>query len=306
MLMAEAEDLFAAWGKVNPTLYAAWETKPGYAAWNAYWAETLTAHLGKLEALCATEKGFTASGATAGELQLFAYLYQMTLVKADCLASAPKVAAWFAALGADERVTAVTSGASPFGDFAQYFIAPPPEPTLEFLYFPLYAKGLGPALNLAFSGLPWKGPKALGWTAAEWGPLKESGEPPFGQLPLLRTGGPAGSLSQCIAIVNYVARKAGPVLEGADEREVALSQMLMAEGEDLYNAWGKVNPTGRRGAGGHAVPDARCGPQAGPDALDCRRRRCRAAPLEELALKVQYPGVATGIESDLANRAGLL
>ena len=127
MLMAEAEDLFAAWGKVNPTLYAAWETKPGYAAWNAFWAETLVAHLAKLEVLCATEKGFTASGATAGELQLFAYLYQMTLVKADCLASAPKVAAWFAVLGADERVTAVTSGASPFGDFAQYFIAPPAE-----------------------------------------------------------------------------------------------------------------------------------------------------------------------------------
>ena len=123
--------------------------------------------------------------------------------------------------------------------------ATPPDapPTLEYLYFPLYAKGLGPALNLAFSGLSWKGPKELGWSASDWGALKASGEPPFGQLPLLRTGGPAGTISQCIAIVNYVARKAGPKLEGAHEREVALSQMLMSEAEDLFSAWGKVQPT---------------------------------------------------------------
>jgi len=114
---------------------------------------------------------------------------------------------------------------------------------MEFYYFPLFARGLGPALCLEISGLKWKGPKELGWSAAEWGALKASGEPPFGQLPMLRTGGLAGSLSQSIAIVNYVARKAGSALEGTDDREMALSQMLMSEADDLYSQLGKAQPT---------------------------------------------------------------
>ena len=32
---------------------------------------------------------------------------------------------------------------------------------LEIKYFPLMAKGLGPVLNIAVSGLPWKGAKEL-------------------------------------------------------------------------------------------------------------------------------------------------
>ena len=30
-------------------------------------------------------------------------------------------------------------------------------------YFPIYAKGLGPAIVAEMSGLPWEGPGSLGW-----------------------------------------------------------------------------------------------------------------------------------------------
>ena len=122
MLIAEAEDIWSMVGKVCPTMYADFSTKPGYAAYDKFWAESLPAHLAKLEALCTAAKGFSASGATAGELQLFGYLYQCSLVKADFLASAPKVAAWFATLAADERVKSVVAGESSFGTLNQYIV----------------------------------------------------------------------------------------------------------------------------------------------------------------------------------------
>ena len=39
--------------------------------------------------------------------------------------------------------------------------SPPMSSPLEIKYFPLMAKGLGPVLNIAVSGLPWKGAKEL-------------------------------------------------------------------------------------------------------------------------------------------------
>ena len=47
-------------------------------------------------------------------------------------------------------------------------------------------QGLGPALVAEMSGLPWKGPKDLGFTKEKWQKeIKESGRPPFKQLPML-------------------------------------------------------------------------------------------------------------------------
>lgn len=43
---------------------------------------------------------------------------------------------------------------------------------LRLYYFPLLAKGLGPAIVAEMSGLPWQGPKDLGFTRDDWPKLK--------------------------------------------------------------------------------------------------------------------------------------
>ena len=58
----------------------------------------------------------------------------------------------------------------------------------EWLFTSIH-QGLGPALVAEMSGLPWKGPKDLGFTKDQWyNEFKESGRPPFKQLPLLVSG----------------------------------------------------------------------------------------------------------------------
>jgi len=106
-------------------------------------------------------------------------------------------------------------------------------------YFPLLAKGLGPALCAELSGLEWKGNSDTGFAMAKWGELKDTGKPPFGQLPLLEANGI--NVGQSVAIVNYIGRLAGT--EGKDDAEYAMSQMLLAEGEDLYALMQKFQPT---------------------------------------------------------------
>lgn len=110
---------------------------------------------------------------------------------------------------------------------------------MKLTYFPVMAKGLGPALVCEFSGLPWVGPKDLGFTMEGWGDLKASGKCPFGQLPLLEADGL--NIGQCLAIVNYVGKKAGT--EGKFPEEFTMSQALIAEAEDLYSSLQKVQPT---------------------------------------------------------------
>ena len=57
-------------------------------------------------------------------------------------------------------------------------------PRFEIRYFPLLAKGLGPALVAEHSGLPWSGSETLGFSIErDWATLKP--RTPFGQLPLL-------------------------------------------------------------------------------------------------------------------------
>ncbi len=102
------------------------------------------------------------------------------------------------------------------------------------IYFPLMAKGLGPALVAEFSGLPWRGPRTLPWDSSEWrgdDGYKASGESPLGQLPLLEMDGVR--MSQTTAIINHIAHRVGGELEGATSAAFAVSQMLLAEGEDL-------------------------------------------------------------------------
>merc|ERR1712113_850527 len=48
-------------------------------------------------------------------------------------------------------------------------------------------------------------------------------------------------IGQTTAICNYIGRASG--LEGKDDQEFAMSQMLVAEGEDLYALMQKYQPT---------------------------------------------------------------
>eukprot|EP00746_Dinoflagellata_sp_MGD_P013959 gnl/MRDRNA2_/MRDRNA2_130374_c0_seq1.p1 gnl/MRDRNA2_/MRDRNA2_130374_c0~~gnl/MRDRNA2_/MRDRNA2_130374_c0_seq1.p1 ORF type:complete len:248 (-),score=53.35 gnl/MRDRNA2_/MRDRNA2_130374_c0_seq1:58-801(-) len=110
---------------------------------------------------------------------------------------------------------------------------------MKLIYFPVMAKGLGPALVAELSGLPWQGPKDIPFTRADWPALKASGKPPFGQLPILQDG--ELNVGQSIAIVNYIGKKAKT--EGKTNEEYVMSQMLLSEGEDLYENLIRFVPT---------------------------------------------------------------
>jgi glutathione S-transferase len=108
----------------------------------------------------------------------------------------------------------------------------------ELIYFPVMAKGLQLAMCAEMSGLKWSGFTTEEAGPKSWGEIKPSGIAPFGQMPLLKT--PGGQvIGQSVAIANYIARKAGPVLEGETEEEYATSQMCMMEAEDIFSMVGK-------------------------------------------------------------------
>merc|ERR1712216_396526 len=103
---------------------------------------------------------------------------------------------------------------------------------MNFQYFDVLAKGLQPVLCLEISGLAWEG-----GPPADWAAMKPN--TPFGQMPVLTDG--QVTLAQSIAICNYIGKKADML--GANDAEFGLSQMLMAEGEDLYAMMQKYVPT---------------------------------------------------------------
>lgn len=107
-------------------------------------------------------------------------------------------------------------------------------------YFPVLAKGLAPALCAEHSGLPYKGNRDTGFTGNMWPKLKASGRSPFDQLPILETPGKL-VVGQTMAICNHIGKVAGT--EGKDLQEYTMSQMVMAEGEDLYIQLQKYQPT---------------------------------------------------------------
>lgn len=117
------------------------------------------------------------------------------------------------------------------------------EKKFQLYYFPLKAKGLGVALIAQFSGLPWDGPASLNYDVRKnWKELKSSGDCVFGQLPYLKTAQGVG-INQTTAIVQYISKLAGSTLEGANEEDWIMNQMLIAEAEDLYTALQKYQPT---------------------------------------------------------------
>lgn len=133
------------------------------------------------------------------------------------------------------------------GAVAAYLLAQPKkratkEP-FELIYFPVMAKGLGPTLVAEWSGLQWVGNKDLGFVARGGPPglnfADVKPKTPFGQLPLLTTA--AGEMvAQTTAIINYIGMLAGTEGSGV---EYAISQMLIAEAEDIYALLMRAVPT---------------------------------------------------------------
>merc|ERR1712232_1113081 len=69
---------------------------------------------------------FTSSGTTVGEIKLFATLQILLKLKADLLASYPKLSSFVKALEGNEKVKSVVDGRAKNinGQFGQYFICP--------------------------------------------------------------------------------------------------------------------------------------------------------------------------------------
>ena len=107
-------------------------------------------------------------------------------------------------------------------------------------YFNLMAKGLQVVLCLETSGMDYDArPVAL----EEWGgglkkEMMASGAAPFGQLPVFEAEGMV--LAQATALCSYIGKRAGT--DGKDAREFAISSMLMAEGEDVFNGMLQAQP----------------------------------------------------------------
>jgi glutathione S-transferase len=101
----------------------------------------------------------------------------------------------------------------------------------QLIYFPVYAKGLQLAMIAEMSGLKWEGKTTEGDGANSWASIKATGVAPFGQMPLLKTSG-GRVVAQSTAIANYIARKGG--MEGNTDDDFIMSQMCMAEGEDIF------------------------------------------------------------------------
>jgi len=102
----------------------------------------------------------------------------------------------------------------------------------ELVYFPVYAKGLQLALIAEMTGLEWTGATSTAEGPTSWAAIKATGVAPFGQMPILKT--PSGLVvGQSTAIANYMGRVGN--LQGASDDDFAMSQMCLAEAEDIYS-----------------------------------------------------------------------
>lgn len=137
--------------------------------------------------------------------------------------------------GRFEEISPMETWNTPAEDDSQSTHAEAPKSLGTLIYFPVLAKGLAPALCAELSGLPWKGNRDVDFTTDQ----SPRARAPFGQLPILETEGLV--IGQSIAICNYIGKVTGS--EGKDVAEYAMSQMLLAEGEDLYALMRKYQDT---------------------------------------------------------------
>lgn len=121
---------------------------------------------------------------------------------------------------------------------------PMPEGPLVFTYWPLFAKGCASVLALQVAGFNWQlgaapGSKGTGELWAEW--LEMKPYTPWGFLPNLDIGGEL--IGSELAILQYLARKAGAPLAGANDLEFRISQELLHQSEELYQKLAGKCPT---------------------------------------------------------------
>ena len=113
--------------------------------------------------------------------------------------------------------------------------------TLHLSYFPLWAKGPGPALALAHSGLRWRGTFPLDWS--NFKPTTA-----WSKLPILEVPDGSGGTMQIaheLAILAYIGR-AAPTMAGESEADFIASQQIACESEDIYAKLTKYQPTTRQ------------------------------------------------------------
>ena len=118
---------------------------------------------------------------------------------------------------------------------------PADAPSLRLCYFDVMAKGLQVTMVAHHSGLEWQGkPEGFSWRD---GPNAMKPSAPFGQLPLLFVGGddkpPVAQATAIASVIGKLANTDG----GSDMNDFAMSNMLLAQGEDMYNALQKGQPT---------------------------------------------------------------
>lgn len=98
------------------------------------------------------------------------------------------------------------------------------------VYFGVKARAFLPMLVAEVGGVPYVWKKVA---MEDWAPLK--GNTPFGQLPIMEHGDIV--IAQSTAIAAYIGRLAGML--GTEDADFAMSQMLVAQYEDMLNAMAK-------------------------------------------------------------------
>lgn len=121
---------------------------------------------------------------------------------------------------------------------------PLPEGPLVLTYWPLFGKGAAAVVALQVGGFNWQlgaapGSKGTGDLWGEW--LEMKPYTPWGFLPNLDVGGE--QIGSELAILQFLARKAGAPLEGGNDFEYRISQELLHQSEELYQKLAKQCPT---------------------------------------------------------------
>lgn len=154
---------------------------------------------------------------------------------------------------------------------------PADAPSLRLCYFDVMAKGLQVTMVAHHSGLEWQGkPEGFSWRD---GPNAMKPSAPFGQLPLLFVGGDdKAPVAQATAIASVIGKLANTD-GGSDMNDFAMSNMLLAQGEDMYNALQKGQPTLYAKIGSGIKTDAthaELWEVTLPHHLDCLEKLCDA------------------------------
>ncbi len=150
-------------------------------------------------------------------------------------------------------------------------------PSLRLCYFDVMAKGLQVWMVANHSGLKWQGkPEGFSWRD---GPNAMKPSAPFGQMPLLFVGGedkpPVAQATAIASVIGKLANTDG----GSDINDYAMSNMLLAQAEDMYNALQKGQPTLYAKIGSGIKTDAthaELWEVTLPHHLDCLEKLCDA------------------------------